>query len=99
MLEAKNIHFCINNKPIVDQVSINLKPGEITVLLGPNGAGKSTLFRLLSGEIKCKLGSVRYNGRSINTLAARELALLSSGCFWASGNTDLPLPLKPHVAP
>ncbi|WP_439482248.1 heme ABC transporter ATP-binding protein [Cyclobacterium plantarum] len=76
MLEAKNIHFCINNKPIVDQVSIHLKPGEMTVLLGPNGAGKSTLFRLLSGELLCKQGMVRYNGLPISGLKPKELAHL-----------------------
>ncbi|MEX2564912.1 MAG: heme ABC transporter ATP-binding protein [Cyclobacteriaceae bacterium] len=76
MLEAKNIHFCIKNKPIVDQVNIQLNPGELTVLLGPNGAGKSTLFRLLSGELLCKHGAVKYNGLPISSLKPKELAHL-----------------------
>jgi iron complex transport system ATP-binding protein len=76
MLDAQNLHFCIKNKPILDHANICLMAGELTVLLGPNGAGKSTLFRLLSGELVCNQGSVKYNGIPINGLKPRQLATL-----------------------
>jgi iron complex transport system ATP-binding protein len=74
MLQAQDVHFCIKNQPIIDQASIDLRPGELTVLVGPNGAGKSTLFKILAGENPCKHGNVRYNGRSIQQYKTRELA-------------------------
>lgn len=74
MLHASQIHFCIRQRPIVDEVSLELHPGEILAVLGPNGAGKSTFFKILSGEIKCKHGSVGYNGNSISGLKSKELA-------------------------
>lgn len=74
MLQASNVHFCIRQRPIVDEVSLELNPGEILAVLGPNGAGKSTFFKLLSGEIQCKHGSVGYNGHNIQKLKSKELA-------------------------
>lgn len=74
MLKATKVHFCIRQRPIVDEVTLELHPGEIMAILGPNGAGKSTFFKLLSGEIKCKHGSVGYNGNNIRKLKSKELA-------------------------
>jgi iron complex transport system ATP-binding protein len=74
MLQASKVHFCIKQRPIVERISLELIPGEILAVLGPNGAGKSTLFKILSGDINCKHGSVNYNGQSINKLNAKELA-------------------------
>jgi iron complex transport system ATP-binding protein len=74
MLKASKVHFCIRQRPIVDEVSLELNPGEILAVLGPNGAGKSTFFKLLAGDIKCKHGEIEYNGHDIHKLKSRELA-------------------------
>ena len=47
-VQAKNITKTINGKTILQDISLELQPGTITVILGPNGAGKSTLLRILS---------------------------------------------------
>lgn len=74
MLKASNVHFCIRQRPIVDEVSLELNPGEILAILGPNGAGKSTFFKILSGEVRCKHGAIGYNGHDIHRLKSKELA-------------------------
>lgn len=74
MLQASQIHFCIQKRPIVDQINLSLRAGEILAILGPNGAGKSTLFRILSGDIPCSHGNVGYNGYPIGGLSPRQLA-------------------------
>lgn len=74
MLSASDIHFCVRQRPIVDQATLTVNPGEIVAILGPNGAGKSTLFKILSGEISCKHGSVGYNGCPIQQLKSKQLA-------------------------
>ncbi|WP_111669278.1 heme ABC transporter ATP-binding protein [Algoriphagus litoralis] len=74
MLQASKVHFCIKQRPIVEQISLEVNPGEILAILGPNGAGKSTFFKILSGDISCKHGSVKYNGKTITSLKAKDLA-------------------------
>ena len=74
MLAAKNLHYCIQKRPIVDEVSLEVNPGEILSILGPNGAGKSTLFKILSGEIPCKRGFVSYNHTGLGELKVHDLA-------------------------
>ncbi|SRR5690606_23531610 len=74
MLKANNIHFCIRQRPIVDQADVSLQAGELTAVLGPNGAGKSTLLKILSGEIRCKKGDIRYNGVPIGDYSSKALA-------------------------
>lgn len=50
MLSVERLNVQIEEKPIVKEVSFNLKPGSITVIMGPNGSGKSTLANALMGH-------------------------------------------------
>ncbi|UTR13732.1 ABC transporter ATP-binding protein [Salipaludibacillus sp. LMS25] len=54
------------NKKIVDNVSFQMKKGEILGLLGPNGAGKTTTIRMIVGLIKKTEGSVKINGLDLD---------------------------------
>ena len=60
----------------VNQVSFEMRSGEILGLIGPNGAGKSTLFNLISGYAPLSAGEVSFNGRRISGLDAVEIARL-----------------------
>jgi ABC-2 type transport system ATP-binding protein len=55
----------------LDQLTLNLHPGEVVALLGPNGAGKTTAVRLLLGLIAPTSGSVRVMGRDPRDASAR----------------------------
>jgi ABC-2 type transport system ATP-binding protein len=48
----------------LNDISLRIKPG-ITGLLGPNGAGKSTMFKLITGQIKPKIGTVKVKGERV----------------------------------
>ena len=47
---AQGLSLHLGKRQIIDNVSVALRGGEMTVLIGPNGAGKSTLLRLLTGQ-------------------------------------------------
>lgn len=55
-----------------DNVSLDLREGEIHALIGPNGAGKSTLIKQIAGEIRSDQGDIHFNGQNINELDAVE---------------------------
>ncbi len=68
ILEAVELVKTYNGRAVVNQVSINLKKGEIVGLLGPNGAGKSTIFYMIVGLIRPDSGQILLDGELINKL-------------------------------
>ncbi len=66
---------------VVRGVSGAVAPGEVLCLIGRNGVGKSTLLKLLFGQLPCREGSVRFEGRSLEGVeASRRRALGISYC-------------------
>jgi lipopolysaccharide export system ATP-binding protein len=68
MLEAHNLAKSYAKRPVVKDVSLTVKQGEIVGLLGPNGAGKTTCFYMLIGLIEQDSGSFTIDGEDIGTL-------------------------------
>lgn len=66
MLNVKNISKNYGELKAVDNISFNIKKGEIFGLLGLNGAGKTTTFRMLIGLLEPDSGSISLNGKEIN---------------------------------
>jgi branched-chain amino acid transport system permease protein len=60
----------------VNDVSFELRAGEIVGLIGPNGAGKSTTFNLLTGALPLTRGAARFAGHTMTGLSARAIARL-----------------------
>ncbi len=63
----------------VNDVSFDVRRGEIVSIIGPNGAGKTTLFNLLTGQLKPTAGDVSLNGQVINALPPERRARLGLG--------------------
>jgi ABC-2 type transport system ATP-binding protein len=64
IIETKNLSKWYGNVLGLSDVSLQIEPGIIGIL-GPNGAGKSTFLRLITGQIKPKIGTVRVKGQRI----------------------------------
>jgi branched-chain amino acid transport system permease protein len=60
----------------VNDVSFDIRAGDIVALIGPNGAGKSTTFNLITGVLALTSGNVEFRGGSMNGLASRKIAAL-----------------------
>lgn len=74
MLLANNIGLQIEEKRILNSISLQLQAGEILGLLGRNGAGKSSLLKILAGSQKKYKGEVQLNGNPLPKWEARALA-------------------------
>jgi iron complex transport system ATP-binding protein len=59
LIEAQKIRVSFDGLPVLQDVDLELRKGEVLGLIGPNGAGKSTLLKAIIGEIKPESGSVK----------------------------------------
>lgn len=73
MLEINNINVYYGAIHAIKGVSLSVEKGEIVTLIGANGAGKSTTLRTVSGLLKPKDGSIKFEGTEIAGLDAQEI--------------------------
>jgi len=64
-ISLKKISLSFNKRQILDDVSFNIREGEICGLLGPNGVGKSTIFNIIVGLIKPNYGDVLIDQKHV----------------------------------
>ncbi len=74
MLTVDNVSAGYGRLQILTDVSIEAKPGEVTVIVGPNGSGKSTLLRAISGLCSIYGGTVRLDSTTISGLQSHQIA-------------------------
>lgn len=76
LLEVKDLSIHFGGLKAVDNVSFEVKEGEVFTIVGPNGAGKSTIFNLISRFYTPTTGSIAFSGKDITTLGAEAIAPL-----------------------
>lgn len=68
------VGYADTEEPVIDGESVVVPAGEVTALVGPNASGKSTLLKALSDQLSPQSGTVRLDGREIQTHDSKELA-------------------------
>jgi len=76
MLEVAEIDVYYGEVPALRKVSLSVLDGESVTVIGANGAGKSTLLRTVSGLLRPKEGSIRFDGHELGPLRPFEIAAL-----------------------
>ncbi|HEV2413382.1 MAG TPA: ABC transporter ATP-binding protein [Candidatus Dormibacteraeota bacterium] len=74
ILEVTNLTKRFGGLVAVDNVSLNIKRGEVFALIGPNGAGKTTLFNNVTGLFQPTAGRIRFDGRDITGSKPHQVA-------------------------
>ncbi|HKA94080.1 MAG TPA: metal ABC transporter ATP-binding protein [Acidimicrobiia bacterium] len=85
VLSAEEVSFTFGGRRVLDEVGLEISPGEFTALVGPNGAGKSTLLRIVLGLLTPQAGRVELFGVPPRRLRER----------WRLGY----VPQRPRLAP
>src|ERR1700722_9228353 len=80
MFEIRNLSFSykIEGKEVkvLDNLNLEIKPGEFVAIQGPSGSGKSTLFYILGFLLKPTIGKISFDGIDITQLSSDELTVL-----------------------
>ena len=79
ILIAEELQKSYNSRKVVQNLSFNIKSGEIIGLLGPNGAGKTTAFYLIVGLVKPELGKIILDDYNLTNLPIHQRAIKGLG--------------------
>mgnify|MGYP001409243044 FL=1 len=74
LLEIKSIFFKIKEKLILNDISLDVKSGDMVSIIGPNGSGKTTMLKAISNEVKISDGEIIFKKKNINNWDISELA-------------------------
>ena len=75
MLSASDVTAGYGPQPVIHDISLEVRPGEVVALLGANGAGKTTTLLALSGELPIMGGDVRLRKRQGRQKSQQDLVL------------------------
>lgn len=76
MIEVVSVKKKFRRKKVLENITFNVKKGEITALLGLNGVGKSTLLKIIMGLVKQDEGEVLFNGEKLNYKTYENIAFV-----------------------
>ena len=88
-LRTEDLSVGYNGKPLIRQIALRLRRGEIVTLIGPNGAGKSTILKSIIRQLDLVRGAVYLDGRDMAGLTERDVSLSMSVLMTAHVRPEL----------
>jgi urea transport system ATP-binding protein len=79
ILRVENVTVSFSGFKAINQLSLNVKRGELRVVIGPNGAGKSTLLDVITGKVRPTIGRVLFKQRAVTRMREQSIAKLGVG--------------------
>ncbi len=73
IIEIRGLKYRRGEKPIFDNLDIDIQRGKVTAIMGPSGTGKTTLLRIMTGQVLPDRGKVLVDGRNVPALSADDL--------------------------
>ena len=74
MLDIRGVSAGYGNVPVIRDINLHMRQGEIYCFIGPNGSGKSTLLGCIAGQIRLLAGNIYLQGEAISGIPAKEYA-------------------------
>ncbi|OBI13567.1 MULTISPECIES: ABC transporter ATP-binding protein [unclassified Mycobacterium] len=95
-LELDAVRLSYTGTPVIDGLSLTVRPGEILVLTGPSGCGKSTLLRALAGLLRPDEGRVLADGAEVTTTSGDRGMVFQDNALlpWRTVRSNIELALR-----
>lgn len=97
VISVREVSVAFGGVRAVDQVSLDVRPGEIVGLIGPNGAGKTTLLNLISGHEIADEGTIHVAGQDVTSWPLHRRARLGLSRSYQSANVFPALTVRENV--
>lgn len=100
LLRAERLTVVVGIRTVIDQLDLDIYPGDRFLVQGPNGAGKSTLLNAIAGTAPARVvdGRVTFHGRDVTSLPPHERARLGIGYVRQRDNTFPDLSVAENLA-
>jgi phospholipid/cholesterol/gamma-HCH transport system ATP-binding protein len=100
VVSFRNVSIAFDGRPVLEDISFSVAPGETRILLGPAGVGKSVLLKLADGLLRPGQGSIRLLGEEIAAMPEEELFPLRTriGMVFQEGALFDSLTVRDNVA-
>lgn len=72
--QTEHLTVGYDGRPVVQNIEVSIKKGQILSIIGPNGAGKSTILKSITKQLKTISGVIRMNGSSIENINAKKMS-------------------------
>lgn len=97
-LKVQHLEKIIKKTKIIDDISLEVKSGEIVGLLGPNGAGKTTTFYMICGLIEATNGKIYLDNQDISLLPLHKRAKMGIGYLPQESSIFKDLSVEENIA-
>ncbi len=74
LISARNIQFCYDARPVMNDVSFTVEESQIVAVIGPNGSGKTTLLKMINGTLLPDAGQMLIDDMETGRWARRDIA-------------------------
>ena len=84
LIQIRNLHFSYQNRPILQNFNLTIKPGQLIHLQGPNGTGKTTLIRIIAGLLNPDAGEISAQDPSLTRSEMIEYLPSEANCLYGN---------------
>src|SRR5690606_9825518 len=99
LLKASGISKQFPGTQALDNVSLELMPGEIHAVIGENGAGKSTLMKILAGVLSPDSGTIEFEGKPVTFLNPHDALMKGIAIVYQELSLVPPLTVAENIFP
>lgn len=107
IIQIRGMSFSRGDRPIYQEVDIDIPRGKVTAIMGPSGTGKTTLLKLIGGQVKPDAGQILVDGLDVPRLSRKQLfevrermgMLFQSGALFSDLTVfeNVAFPLRVHT--